>query len=52
MHLFSGGKHKYFHITNKIPKEINSYHEIFLGGGSVLLAILYIKIKKLLLMAL
>ena len=36
-----GGKHKLLtHIINKIPKEFNSYHDIFLGGGSVLLAIL------------
>ena len=36
-----GGKHKLLtHITSKIPKQINSYHDIFLGGGSVLLAIL------------
>ena len=36
-----GGKHKLLtHITSKIPKQINSYHDIFLGGGSVLLALL------------
>ena len=36
-----GGKHKLLtHIINKIPKQFNSYHDIFLGGGSVLLAIL------------
>jgi len=36
-----GGKHRLLpHIINKIPKEFNSYHDIFLGGGSVLLAIL------------
>ena len=36
-----GGKHKLLtHIISKLPKKINSYHEIFLGGGSVLLAVL------------
>ena len=36
-----GGKHKLLtHIISKLPKKINSYHDIFLGGGSVLLAIL------------
>ena len=42
-----GGKHKLLtHIINKIPKEINSYHDIFLGGGSVLLAILTLQKNK------
>lgn len=36
-----GGKYKLLDKTLKhLPKEINNYHEVFLGGGSVLLAIL------------
>lgn len=36
-----GGKTQIIHdIISKIPKEMNSYHELFLGGGSVLLAVL------------
>ena len=42
-----GGKGKLLdHILSKLPDEINNYHEIFLGGGSVLLAVLSLEQKN------
>lgn len=39
-----GGKRQIIDkIISKIPKEMNNYHELFLGGGSVLLAVLLLK---------
>jgi DNA adenine methylase len=36
-----GGKTQILdNVISKVPKEFNNYHELFLGGGSVLLAVL------------
>jgi DNA adenine methylase len=41
-----GGKTQIIHeILNEIPNNIHTYHEIFLGGGSVLLGILSLQSK-------
>lgn len=42
-----GGKTQIIkHIIAKVPEKINNYHELFLGGGSVLLAILSLQKQK------
>ena len=33
-------------IIRKMPSEMNNYHELFLGGGSVLLAVLSLQKHK------
>jgi DNA adenine methylase len=43
-----GGKQKFIKdILNEFPSEMNNYHELFLGGGSVLLGLLDYKNKNI-----
>lgn len=42
-----GGKTQIIdNVIDKIPKQINNYHELFLGGGSVLLAVLSLQKQR------
>ncbi len=42
-----GGKSQIINdIISKLPNEMNNYHELFLGGGSVLLAVLSLQKQK------
>ena len=42
-----GGKTQIINdIISKIPTQINNYHELFLGGGSILLAVLSLQKTK------
>ena len=43
-----GGKTQILkNIISKVPVEMNNYHELFLGGGSVLLGVLSLQKQKL-----
>ena len=41
---WAGGKHKLLHhLLPRFPKQMHNYHDIFVGGGSVLFAILSLR---------